>query len=119
MAPRLSASSFALGKRVPYSEMPFIPFQHSDTPEKLDWANDILDMCYNPDDVVEIQINQGYGCPSVATYVSWLQRALKASWRGDTKTLQTTTRGNSLYVRVIDKKESRKHGNGKVKHVIT
>jgi len=115
MAHRLPVSSFAIGKLVPLNEMPFTPFQQSDTPEKLDWANNILGDMWGDQDVVEIQINQ-HGCPSVATYVSWLKRALKASYRGDKKTLQAKIRGNSLYVRLVDRKETNR--KGKVSHVI-
>jgi hypothetical protein len=49
--------------------------------------------------------------------MAWLQRAMKASYRGDKKAIRGKTRGNTLFVRVVDKKEL--HGNGKVKHVIT
>ena len=116
MAHRLPVSSFASGRLVPLSEMHFTPFQHSDTPEKLDWANSILADLYGDQDVVEIQINQ-HGCPSVATYMAWLNRALKASYRGDKKGIQSRVKGNSLFIRVVDRKEI--HRNGKVKHVIS
>ena len=116
MAHRLPVSSFAQGRLVPLSEMPFTPFVHSDTPDKLEWANNILADLYGDQDVIEIQINQ-HGCPSVATYMSWLQRAMKASYRGDKKAVQSRIRGNSLFVRVVSKQEL--HRNGKVKHVIT
>ena len=116
MAHRLPVSSFAIGKLVPLSEMRLTPFQQSDTPEKLEWANNILADLYNDQDVVEIQINQ-HGCPSVATYMSWLQRAMKESYRGDKKAVQSRIRGNSLFIRVVDRKEL--HRNGKVKHIIT
>ena len=116
MAHRLPVSSFAIGKLVPLSEMRLTPFQQSDTPDKLDWANNILADLYNDQDVVEIQINQ-HGCPSVATYMSWLQRAMKESYRGDKKAVQSRIRGNSLFIRVVDRKEL--HRNGKVKHIIT
>jgi len=116
MAHRLPVSSFAIGKLVPLSEMRLTPFQHSDTPDKLEWANNILADLYSEQDVVEIQINM-HGGPSVATYTNWLQRALKASYRADKKGLQTRIKGNSLFVRVVDRKELQR--NGKVKHVIT
>ena len=116
MAHRLPVSSFAIGKLVPLSEMRLTPFQQSDTPDKLEWANNILADLYNDQDVVEIQINM-HGGPSVATYTNWLQRAMKASYRGDKKAVQTRIKGNSLFVRVVDRKELQR--NGKVKHVIT
>lgn len=115
MAHRLPVSSFAIGKLVPLHEMPFTPFQQSDTPEKLEWANNILGDMWGEQDVVEIQINQ-HGCPSVATYMSWLNRALKASYRGDKKAIQAKIKGNSLYVRLVDRKETNR--KGKVSHVI-
>jgi len=116
MAHRLPVSSFAIGKLVPLSEMRLTPFQQSDTPDKLEWANTILADLYGDQDVVEIQINQ-HGCPSVNTYMNWLKRALKASYRGDKKAIRGKTSGNSLFVRVVERKEL--HRNGKVKHIIT
>jgi len=116
MAHRLPVSSFAMGKLVPLSEMHLTPFQQSDTPDKLEWANNILADLYGDQDVVEIQINQ-HGCPSVNTYMNWLKRALKASYRGDKKAIRGKTSGNSLFVRVVERKEL--HRNGKVKHIIT
>jgi len=49
--------------------------------------------------------------------MNWLKRALKASYRGDKKAIRGKTSGNSLFVRVVERKEL--HRNGKVKHVIT
>ena len=117
MAPRLSVSTFAKGTLVPLNEVQLTPFHRSETPEKMAWADGQLSELFSPEDILEIPINRGWGTPSAPTYVAWLQKALKASYRGDKKVIQSRVRGNSLFVRIVDRKES--HRNGKVRHVIS
>ena len=115
---RLPVSSFAQARLVPLDEVHFTPFMRSDTPAKMDWASSQIGLLYSPEDIIEIPINQR-GCPSIATYTNWLQRALKETYRGDTKAISTRVdhSKNLLYVRLVERKEQRNR-KGKVSHVI-
>ena len=75
-----------------------------------------LEMLYSGTPIIRVRIS-GYG-PCVATYRGYFNKALKASWRGDTKNLSTKVDDGYLFIRLIDKVERKAPRQGKVTHII-
>jgi len=121
MYARLPASSFAKGRLVPVSEHRFTPFAAHQSQGKFAWAVAELDSLYTPEDMIEIQLGPNH--PSVATYKSWLAKALKTRpWQSKGKRLITRQSHDFLFVMLVDIVEfppRKGKGMGTVSHIIT
>ena len=112
----LPASAFSEAPLMPSYNVRNTPFGSLGSKEKMDWANRQLDQLFGGHDVLELQVNL-HGGPSIATYMSWLHKAMKESGENVKYRLQTKKEGRYLYIRKVERKAS---GNdGRVKHVIT
>jgi len=112
----LPASAFSEATLIPSYNVQNTPFGNVGSKEKMEWANRQLDQLYGSHDVLELQVNL-HGGPSIATYMSWLHKAMKESGENIKYRLQTRKEASYLYIRKVERKGS--ETDGRVKHVIT
>ena len=110
---KYTVNSFSPAEYVPQYESPWLAGGDS---QILDYAHAALNLLYSPSDIFKVRITL-YG-PCVATYRGYFNKALKASWRGDTKNLSTKVDDGYLFIRLIDKVERKAPRQGKVTHII-
>ena len=111
---RYTVGSFSPAEFVPLYDSPWIAAGGTDI---LEYATRGLDLLYSPTDIFKVRLT-AYG-PCVATYRNYFSKALKASWRGETKSLSTKVDDGYLYIRLVDRKEGKAPRLGTVKHVIS
>ena len=110
---KYTVNSFSPAEFVPLYDSPWLAGGDS---QILDYAHAALNLLYSPSDIFKVRISS-FG-PCVATYRGYFNKALKASWRGDTKNLSTKVDDGYLFIRLIDKVERKAPRQGKVTHVI-
>ena len=110
---KYTVNSFSPAEYVPQYESPWLAGGDS---QILEYAHAALNLLYSPSDIFKVRITL-YG-PCVATYRGYFNKALKASWRGDTKNLSTKVDDGYLFIRLIDKVERKAPRQGKVTHII-
>ena len=110
---KYTVNSFSPAEYVPQYESPWLAGGDS---QILEYAHAALNLLYSSSDIFKVRITL-YG-PCVATYRGYFNKALKASWRGDTKNLSTKVDDGYLFIRLIDKVERKAPRQGKVTHII-
>jgi len=113
----LAVSAFEDAVVIPSYNIMQTPFGYRGSGEKLAWAkNQLYNLTFSGEgDFLKFNLMLPK-CPSIATYMNWLHKALRESGESDKYYLQTKRADGFLWVRKVERKVARK---GKVQHVIS